>query len=67
MSGFSEHDTFRSNQIREGQIDRETALKLVQEENKPRYQNIVWYLEAVGLDYETVVKRINQIPKLYNF
>jgi len=67
VSGFSEHDTFRSNQIREGQIDRETALKLVQEENKPRYQNIVWYLEAVGLDYETVVKRINEIPKLYNF
>jgi glucosamine--fructose-6-phosphate aminotransferase (isomerizing) len=67
VAGFSEHDTFRSNQIREGQIDRETALKLVQEENKPRYQNIFWYLEAIGLDYETVIKRINAIPKLYNF
>jgi hypothetical protein len=67
VAGFSEHDTFRSNQIREGQIDRELALKLVQVENKPRYQNIVWYLEALGLDYETVIKRINAIPKLYNF
>ena len=40
---FFEHDnSFSSNQIREGQITREKALKLVEDENKPRYQNIVW-------------------------
>ena len=36
--GFTEHDTFRSNQIREGQITREEALQMVKEDNKPRYQ-----------------------------
>ncbi len=65
VAGFSEFDTFRSNQIREGMITREEALKLVYEENRPRYESFRWYLEIVGLDFETVIKRINQIPKLY--
>ena len=30
MAGFTEHDTFRSNQIREGQISRDEALSLVE-------------------------------------
>jgi asparagine synthetase B (glutamine-hydrolysing) len=65
VAGFSEFDTFRSNQIREGMISREEALKLVTEENRPRYESLRWYLEIIGLDFETVIKRINQIPKLY--
>lgn len=65
VAGFSEHDTFRSNQIREGQITREQALKLLDEENKPRYQNIRWYLDTLGMDFERVVKIVNSIPKLY--
>ena len=65
VAGFSEHDTFRSNQIREGQINREEALRLVYIENKPRYQNIVWYLEALGLEYSSVIKKINSIKKMY--
>lgn len=65
LAGMSEHDTFRSNQIREGQITREQALDFIKEENKPRYQNLVWYLEACGLDYETVVKKINSTKKIY--
>ena len=60
MAGFTEHDTFRSNQIREGQISRSEALKRVRVENKPRYQNIRWYLDAVGLDYSDVINRVNQ-------
>ncbi|MEZ5149494.1 MAG: hypothetical protein R2759_21090, partial [Bacteroidales bacterium] len=65
VAGFSEVDTFRSNQIREGMLDRETALKLVREENIPRYETLRWYLEILGLDFESTVKRINEIPKLY--
>lgn len=65
VAGFSEHDTFRSNQIREGEITREHALKLVNEENKPRYQNIRWYLDALGLDFSEVIKTVNSIPRLY--
>ena len=37
MGGFTEYDTFRSNQIREGQLSRDEAITLVEEENQPRY------------------------------
>jgi glutamine---fructose-6-phosphate transaminase (isomerizing) len=65
VAGFTEHDTFRSNQIREGQLTRKEALTLIQEENKPRYQNIRWYLDAVGMDFKKVIPTINRISKLY--
>jgi predicted glutamine amidotransferase len=65
VAGFTEHDTFRSNQIREGQITRERALELVADENRPRYQNIKWYLDTLGVDFEQVIKIINNIQKLY--
>jgi len=65
VAGFSEFDTFRSNQIREGMLDRETALKLIEEENRPRYESMRWYLEIVGVDFENAIKKINAIPKLY--
>jgi len=64
VAGFSEHDTFRSNQIREGDISRDEALKLVRVENLPRYQNISWYLEVLGLPFEEVIKKVNSIPRL---
>lgn len=66
VAGFTEHDTFRSNQIREGQIDRNEALRLVEDENQPRYENIKWYLDAVGLDFTDVINTVNKIPRLYH-
>jgi glucosamine--fructose-6-phosphate aminotransferase (isomerizing) len=66
VAGFTEHDTFRSNQIREGQITREKALELLEQENRPRYQNIRWYLDALNLDFERVIKIVNNIPKIYS-
>jgi len=65
VAGFTEHDTFRSNQIREGEMTREKALSLVDNENRPRYQNIRWYLDTLGMDFEEVIKVVNSIPKLY--
>ena len=65
LAGFTEHDTFRSNQIREGQISRDEALNLVQDENKPRYPNLQWYLDTIGLDFESVISRINSLPRNY--
>ncbi|MDB2325323.1 hypothetical protein N9W44_07175 [Alphaproteobacteria bacterium] len=65
VAGFTEHDTFRSNQIREGQISRSQALASVREENKPRYQNIRWYLDTVGLDFTETIKVINEMSKLW--
>lgn len=65
VGGFSEYDTFRSNQVREGMITRERALELVNIENRPRYETLKWYLEIIGLDFEPVVKVVNSIPKNY--
>jgi len=65
VAGFTEHDTFRSNQIREGQISREEALSLVEDENQPRYQNIKWYLDTLGMSFKDVIRIVNNIPRLY--
>lgn len=65
VAGFTEHDTFRSNQIREGDLTREEALEMVLEENTPRYPNIKWYLDAVGVDFKEAIQVVNAIPKLY--
>jgi hypothetical protein len=65
VAGFTEHDTFRSNQIREGDLTRNEALALIEDENRPRYPNIKWYLDSIGMDFNDVIKAINSIPKLY--
>jgi len=65
VAGFTEHDTFRSNQIREGDLTREEALELVQEENTPRYQNIKWYLDVLGFDFNDVISTVNRIPRMH--
>jgi len=65
VAGFTEHDTFRSNQIREGDLTREEALTLVEDENRPRYPNIKWYLDAVGIDFNEAIRVVNAIPRLY--
>jgi len=65
VAGFTEHDTFRSNQIREGEMTRERALELVEDENKPRYPNIRWYLDSINFNFGDTIKIINSIPRLY--
>lgn len=65
VAGFTEHDTFRSNQIREGDLTREEGLKLIEGENRPRYANIKWYLDVLGYDFNEVISTINSIPKMY--
>ena len=65
IAGFTEHDTFRSNQVREGVLSREEALKLVEKENRPRYENIAQYLKMLNLDFNTVIRTINNTPRLW--
>lgn len=60
-NGFSEFDTFRSNQIREGQISREDALEAVIKENRPRPESIKWYLDAINIDFELALKTVNKL------
>lgn len=63
LAGFTENDAFRSNQIRAGLMGRPQALERVMQENAPRYEGIRWYLDAVGLDFEETIRRVNAIPR----
>lgn len=64
MAGFSENDTFRSNQIREGQMDRDKALIIANKDNQPRFDSLFWYCETIGLDIKRMVTSIIKAPKL---
>lgn len=66
MSGLTINDTFRSNQIREGRISREEAMRLVNRENQPRFKAIQWYCDRIGVDFESTVRTVNNAPRLYS-
>ena len=63
FAGFTEHDTFLSNQIREGLITREEALSRAELANKPRHGAIKAYLDMLDLDYDHVMKKIDMPAK----
>jgi glutamine---fructose-6-phosphate transaminase (isomerizing) len=65
-AGFSENDTFRSFQIREGAIDRKTALERIDDENRPRWESMSWYCDTIGIDLLTSVRTINAMKRLYS-
>lgn len=65
LAGFTENDTFRSNQIREGMISREKALELVERENEPRWESIKWYCNTIGIDFDCTIHTINEARRLY--
>lgn len=65
VAGFSEFDTFRSNQIREGSITRERALELVAAEHAPRWDAIQEYCHMINVDIQECLRVVNQMPRLY--
>jgi glucosamine--fructose-6-phosphate aminotransferase (isomerizing) len=65
VAGFTEFDTFRSNQIREGVLDRETALTLALDENEPRLDSLAWYLDILGINFAAALKAIHEMPRLH--
>ncbi|HRI99405.1 MAG TPA: hypothetical protein PKV67_01405 [Hyphomonas sp.] len=65
VAGFTEYDTFRSNQVREGMLTREDALALVRRENEPRWASIRDYFHTINSDFDEAMRVIDRIPKLY--
>ena len=65
LAGFTENDTFRSNQIREGVTSFDDALGIANLENKPRWESILWYCKTIGIDFDTTIETINRCPKVY--
>lgn len=65
IAGFSEYDNFRANQICEGLIDKQTALKLLIDDNKFKYDVLKNFSETIGFNLDDVLSKILTIPKLY--
>ncbi|MBV6446056.1 MAG: hypothetical protein IFNCLDLE_02343 [Ignavibacteriaceae bacterium] len=65
VAGFTENDTFRSNQIREGVLSRGEAIKKSEIENQPRWESIRWYCDTIQINFEDTIEAINKIKKLY--
>lgn len=65
VAGFTEHDTFRSNQIREGLMTRDAALSLALKENQPRHDALREYSQVIGFDWDEAQRIIDAMPKLY--
>jgi glutamine---fructose-6-phosphate transaminase (isomerizing) len=66
VAGFTEFDTFRSNQIRQGLITRDEALKLLEEDHKPRLKSMQWYARTIGFDLNEALDVIHSMKKLWS-
>jgi hypothetical protein len=64
-AGFNEYDTFRSNQIRSGQMSREEGLRRALEEGLPQTEEFVTYAQTSGIDPLVLVDAISRIPERY--
>ena len=64
VAGFSEYDAFRSHQIRDGVIDRDTGLALAAADNRPRLAELREFARLIGFNLEEVLSRIDDIPPI---
>ena len=58
-SGFCENDTFRSNQIRSGLLDRKTAMNYVFKENMIGAESLKWYFDTININAQSALQVIN--------
>lgn len=63
VAGFTENDTLRSNQIREGDITREEALQKVETENRTRPNSLSWYFDRINVDKDMAIKSVEKMKK----
>jgi len=64
-AGFTESDTFRAGQVRNGTMTRDEALRIVDEENRPRWASLDWYCRTIGVDLERALRTIQAMPKRF--
>ena len=62
MAGFSEHDTYRSHQVRAGILSRQEASRLAEEDNQPRMEAMKDYAQMLGINLEQTMRIINAAP-----
>jgi len=64
-AGFTESDTFRAGQVRNGTMTRDEALRIIDEENRPRWASLDWYCRTIGVDLERALRTIQAMPKRF--
>jgi len=65
LAGFTENDTFRSNQVREGDLTRNEAIELARSENQPRWDSIKWYSNTINVDFVNSISIITTAKPIY--
>lgn len=65
VQGFTENDSLRARQVREGILNRDRALELVFGENAPQYENLKWYFDTLELDGDAVLEVVDGMERLY--
>jgi glutamine---fructose-6-phosphate transaminase (isomerizing) len=65
VAGFSEYDTFISNQIRSGMVSREQGMAKAKVDNQSRPESLAEFARVIGFDLDATLAKINAIPKLY--
>lgn len=65
FASFSEFDNFRSNQVREGTLSRDEALKLSYIDNQPKYAVLENFFKILNLDMNDTLKQIDKAALNY--
>ena len=60
LCGFTEFDEFRSHQIRDGKISRKKALKLIEDDNKPKVEAIKKFCYLISVDIDYFFKKVKE-------
>ncbi|BFM16493.1 hypothetical protein R50073_26760 [Maricurvus nonylphenolicus] len=66
LAGLTENDTLRSNQIRENKLSRTDALRLIEQENRPRWEEIIEYCSLIGVDIDEVINSVERAEAIYS-
>ena len=66
IAGFTEIDTFKSNQIREGLLSRDDAIKDIEKSNQTMVNAFLCYCNTINIDALRAVKIINSMKILYD-
>lgn len=67
LCGFTEYDEFRSHQIRDEKLTRNEAIKLINEENKPKIKAIKKFCDLMSIDVTYFFNKVNEAKKKNDF
>lgn len=59
--GFTEFDTFRSNQIRAGQLSRESAFLTLRQDNDPNIEDFIEYCNLIDINPEVLAEKVRSL------